>query len=79
MQIEHSLHVSNEARFVKIADKLSNNGDIMEKPPIDWSEERIKGYQIWSCAVLKNLRGANEILDSKVDNWLEATGINKLS
>lgn len=62
-QIEHSLEVSTEAKLVKIADKLSNNRDLLKLVPPNWSAERVSGYHLWSYAVCNNLYGVNAILD----------------
>ena len=58
-QIRHVLEASNEAKLVKIGDKLSNNIDLLKKPPAKWSEERVKGYFVWSLAVCRNMKGIN--------------------
>ena len=67
MQIKHALEVSNEAKLVKACDKLSNNLDIFKCPPNGWSEERVKGYLIWSMAVCNNLKGVNENIDKRME------------
>lgn len=39
-QVEHATHLSPAAKQIKLADKISNIRDILEKPPTDWSENR---------------------------------------
>lgn len=53
--------------MVKIGDKLSNNRDLVRKPPPKWTKERVFGYHVWSFAVCQNLKGVNENLDKELD------------
>ena len=62
-QIEHARHVSNQAKVVKLADKLSNIGSLGNTPPQGWSEERVKGYVLWGREVCLQMKGVN--------SWLE--------
>jgi guanosine-3',5'-bis(diphosphate) 3'-pyrophosphohydrolase len=78
-QIEHSLHISNGAKLVKIADKISNNRAVLDSPPLGWNATRITAYFIWSQAVCRNLRGVSEALDNEVKAVFEESGINKFS
>ena len=78
-QIEKALKVTPEARLVKMADKISNNGGLFDDPPPNWSPDRVRGYFIWSQAVCNNLKGGNEILDKQIDEIFTRSGINALS
>jgi hypothetical protein len=62
-QITKAATVSNEAKLVKLADKISNCGGLLLAIPVSWSPERVRDYFIWSQAVCNNLRGTNEVLD----------------
>ena len=64
LQIEHSPLKSKEAKLVKLADKYSNLSDIHKNPPATWSQGEIDGYITWAFAVVKELRGTNEILEN---------------
>ena len=64
---------------MKMADKISNNGGMLTDVPPSWSEERAKGYFIWSQAVCANLKGASEILDKQMNEIFEKSGINVYS
>lgn len=66
LQIEHSPHLSPEAKQVKLADKISNVADILNNPP-DWTEERKRQYIVWAKEVVKGLRGVNTDLDELFD------------
>jgi GTP diphosphokinase / guanosine-3',5'-bis(diphosphate) 3'-diphosphatase len=44
LQIEHAQHMSNEATFVKLADKICNLRDVATSPPAGWSLERRVEY-----------------------------------
>lgn len=59
-QILHAVEISNEAKLVKMADKLSNISQLSTDPPISWSSEVIYGYYVWSYAVCKNLFEVND-------------------
>jgi guanosine-3',5'-bis(diphosphate) 3'-pyrophosphohydrolase len=57
MQIEHALVISEEAKLVKLADKISNLKSIETDPPKKWSKEQIDGYIDWCLAVCRNIIG----------------------
>jgi guanosine-3',5'-bis(diphosphate) 3'-pyrophosphohydrolase len=41
LQIEHAQHISDKARLVKLADKLSNVSGLSYDPPAKWTPEEI--------------------------------------
>jgi guanosine-3',5'-bis(diphosphate) 3'-pyrophosphohydrolase len=57
LQIEHATHASDQAKQVKIADKICNIRDIIKSPPEDWSTERKREYLDWTCKVVNGCRG----------------------
>jgi guanosine-3',5'-bis(diphosphate) 3'-pyrophosphohydrolase len=67
LQVEHAPHLSPEAKLVKLADKISNITDILERPPDDWDDKRRREYVDWGEAVVSRLRGINAGLESKFD------------
>jgi GTP diphosphokinase / guanosine-3',5'-bis(diphosphate) 3'-diphosphatase len=69
LQIEHSPHLSIEAKQVKLADKISNVSDVLNNPP-DWTEERKREYVVWAKKVVAGLRGVNAELDELFDKTL---------
>jgi GTP diphosphokinase / guanosine-3',5'-bis(diphosphate) 3'-diphosphatase len=71
LQVEHAPHLSDGAKIVKIADKISNITDILERPPKDWSEQRRREYVEWGVSVVAGLRGVNPALEDHFDNLVE--------
>jgi guanosine-3',5'-bis(diphosphate) 3'-pyrophosphohydrolase len=69
-QIEHAPHSSQEARLVKLADKICNLRDILASPPADWSAEHKQAYFDWSARVVAGLRGINPELEAVFDGLL---------
>ena len=67
LQIEHAPHASTEARIIKLADKTSNLRSLAESPPQDWTQERRKGYLLWSGRVVDGCRSANPWLAAQFD------------
>lgn len=70
-QIEHAPHLSNGAKCIKLADKISNIRDVSENPPDGWSETRRREYVEWGEKVVAGLRGANENLEKHFDELVE--------
>jgi len=68
LQVEHAKHISDYAKLVKIADKISNLKDTVLDPP-DWDKDVKVGYAIWSKAVVDNMRGVNKELEQRFDYW----------
>ena len=58
-QIDHTDSLSFSARNIKLADKICNIEDLVETPPVDWSEKRKLEYAAWGQEVVKKLRGTN--------------------
>lgn len=70
LQVEHAPHKTYKAKLIKLADKISNVGDIISSPPANWSTDRMKEYLLWSERVVAGLRGANEKLERHYDELL---------
>lgn len=70
LQVEHAPHKSDKAKLLKLADKVSNVGDIINWPPKDWSQERRQEYLLWTERVVAGLRGVNEELERQYDDLL---------
>ena len=77
LQIEHSAHISPEAKLVKLADKISNLRDILASPPADWSAERKQAYFEWADNVVAGLRGVHPGLEAVFDG-LQARRLNMI-
>jgi guanosine-3',5'-bis(diphosphate) 3'-pyrophosphohydrolase len=65
-QIDHAMHLSREARAVKLADKICNLGDVSASPP-DWPLERRQQYFDWARNVIDGLRGDWSELEAEFD------------
>ena len=63
-QVEHAHALSEEASQIKIADKLSNIGDISDSPPAGWNLERRMAYLDWSEEVVDKLQNKDPNLES---------------
>ena len=66
-QVEHAPHISDQAKLVKVADKISNLRDIIESPPPDWTLQRRQNYFDWAKQVVDGLRGVHPELESVFD------------
>jgi len=62
LQIANGPKKSKEAMMIKMADKLSNLGDMRERPPLTWDNHRIQGYFVWAHYVLEPMFQANPLL-----------------
>lgn len=63
LQVEHAAHIRNEAKLVKLADKISNLRDVANHPPPDWPLERRREYFDWAKRVIDGLRGIHAPLE----------------
>ena len=67
LQVQHAPHLSLAAKQIKLADKLCNLREIVDRPPIDWSQDRKSRYVEWSRRVVEGVRGANPELERRFD------------
>jgi len=67
LQIEHAAHVSEQAKLVKLADKISNLRDVAMSPPAGWDLERRQAYFDWAKQVVDRLRGVHPRLETVFD------------
>ena len=66
-QIDHAAHISDQAKLVKLADKISNLRDVADCPPPDWSLQRRQAYFDWSRDLVDRLRGVHPQLEAVFD------------
>ena len=66
LQLERSISLSEEAKKIRIADKLCNIRDIISYP-LDWTPERKMAYIEWSEQMMDRLRGLNPKLEAFFD------------
>jgi guanosine-3',5'-bis(diphosphate) 3'-pyrophosphohydrolase len=69
-QIESAPHKTQNAKLLKLADKICNVRDLIYSPPRGWSLGRQREYLLWSERVVAGLRGANARLESYYDDLL---------
>ncbi|XP_049313617.1 guanosine-3',5'-bis(diphosphate) 3'-pyrophosphohydrolase MESH1 isoform X2 [Bactrocera dorsalis] len=72
LQIEHAASSSENAKLVKLADKLDNLRDLGRKAPIGWTPERQEQYYVWAKKVVDNMRGTNVELERELDEIFKA-------
>jgi GTP diphosphokinase / guanosine-3',5'-bis(diphosphate) 3'-diphosphatase len=70
LQVEHAPFISQRAKKLKLADKISNLREIINDPPIFWKKKRIQDYFTWAEEVGKGLRGVNDSLEMALDKCL---------
>ena len=68
LQIEHAAVISDRAKLVKLADKISNLRDVAPSPPAGWPLERRREYFDWAKAVVDRLRGVHPGLEAAFDH-----------
>jgi len=71
LQVEQAPHKSDNAKRLKIADKIMNVRDITNNPPTWWSLQRILDYFDWAEKVVAGLRGVNKRLEEMFDETLK--------
>lgn len=73
LQVIHTPDLSERARKLKIADKISNIEDIGKDPPENWEQERKLAYLDWAKQVVDGARGLNKKLDQYFDQVYNET------
>ena len=71
LQVEHAPLMSTSAKLVKLADKIANLRDVIDRPPVGWNRHRREQYMQWSAAVVDGCRGTNPALERMFDSVLE--------
>jgi len=66
-QIEHAAHISEQAKLVKLADKISNLRDVYDRPSANWALQRRQEYFDWAKQVVDAMRGVSPKLESIFD------------
>jgi guanosine-3',5'-bis(diphosphate) 3'-pyrophosphohydrolase len=70
LQEQHAAQLSDGAKCIKLADKISNVRDARLYPPEDWSTERREEYLAWAARVVTGLRGINPALEAEFERVL---------
>lgn len=71
MQIIHAPTASRGAKQIKLADKICNVRDLVNRPPYDWSLERKIQYLDWSDQVVAGLREGHGPLETLYDSVIK--------
>lgn len=66
-QIYHAAELTDEAKLVKLADKICNLRDVADNPPAGWEMQRRQEYFDWALAVIDGLRGVHPVLEKLFD------------
>ena len=67
LQVEHTQHLSANAKRIKMSDKISNVTDIMNVPPEGWDDARRLTYFDWAKEVVEGCRDASDQLSKRFD------------
>jgi GTP diphosphokinase / guanosine-3',5'-bis(diphosphate) 3'-diphosphatase len=62
LQVVHAPHISDRAKLIKLADKISNVREIGADPPENWDLKRRLRYYDWAKEVVDALGDANPAL-----------------
>ncbi|KPM04356.1 guanosine-3',5'-bis(diphosphate) 3'-pyrophosphohydrolase MESH1-like protein [Sarcoptes scabiei] len=65
LEIENASKCCDEAKLIKMADKLHNLEDLLERNPIGWSEQRVQNYFEWSAKIIENLLNMNVEIENR--------------
>jgi guanosine-3',5'-bis(diphosphate) 3'-pyrophosphohydrolase len=66
-QVLHASSISDQAKLVKLADKICNLRDLNISPPAGWGIERKREYFDWAKEVVDRLRGVGPRLEALFD------------
>jgi guanosine-3',5'-bis(diphosphate) 3'-pyrophosphohydrolase len=67
LQVERAPNLSHPAKLIKIADKISNVREVVERPPDGWAIERRREYVDWAERVVAGCRGVHRGLEDHFD------------
>jgi len=67
LQVARAARSSDEAKLVKLADKICNVRDIAAHPPAGWALERKRQYFDWAKEVVDQIRGTHAELEQRFD------------
>ena len=70
-QIDSCPGKSDQAKLVKMADKIYNLRDITREVPVGWDVLRCQEYFKWAKKVVAGCRGINQILEDILDDLFE--------
>jgi hypothetical protein len=62
--VKNASRLSEEAKLIRIADKICNIQDVCGKDVPDWSYERKFEYLEWAKNVVDEIAGTHEVLEN---------------
>jgi (p)ppGpp synthase/HD superfamily hydrolase len=65
LQAERAPGLSNPAKLIRIADKISNIQELTQSPPEHWPAQRRREYLEWARKVVDGCLGVNEALEHR--------------
>ena len=71
LQVQNAPLKSDDAKMIKIADKIANIRDLKHSPP-DWDDKRLAAYVRFAEDVVAGCRGINPRLDALFIQGIEA-------
>ncbi len=71
LQVERAASLSERAKLVRIADKISNVHDVLHAPPADWTVDWRLSYIDWTQRVVSACRGCHPALEAYYDELVE--------
>lgn len=71
LQVVNASKKSENARKLKLADKICNVNDIIHHPPDNWPIERKLEYLDWAEKILLQLKGTHQALENKLQNLID--------
>lgn len=78
LQIKNAPHLSDEAKIIRVADKICNIRDVIDFPPITWNKKRKIIYLNWTRNIVDQIRNTNISLETLFDKYY-TEGISKIS
>ncbi len=67
LQAQHAPGLSNPAKMIRIADKISNIQELVQSPPENWSPQRSREYLDWARSVVDGCLGVNDALERRFE------------
>lgn len=67
LQIERAPGLSQPARLIRLADKISNIGDLSKDLPAKWRVKDKLDYLEWAEKVIGMIRGSHPVLEKRFD------------
>ena len=71
LQIDHVPLMSQDARLVKLSDRLTNITDLSTSPPT-WPPEKVTTYYTWGQKLLTALKGTNSPLEAALQQKIDS-------